>query len=114
MPEIPYVSANAASFAKVFESRFQKLPPIAGVIFVSVDAIPAPNGKTTQFLIRLGISKNLSEDVGWALIQQVMKDEIASGVMTITGSVHVGYAGACRDESSEDAHPSAKSENNGI
>lgn len=102
-----YVSANAAFFAREFEQRFQKLPAKAGIIFVSVDAVPAPEGKTTSFHIRLGITKNLTEDVGWALIQTVLRDEIKNGVAKITASVFVGFSGACSDKSLEGSDSSS-------
>lgn len=111
MNPVSYVSANAHAFARMFEDRFQKLPPNAGVIFVSVKAIPAPGGNVTEFEIRLGISKNLTEDIGWSLIQYVMKDEIAAKVITIRGSVYLGFSGACRDKSSEDVDSTAAAPN---
>jgi hypothetical protein len=107
--DVPYVSEEAAGFAREIERRFQSLPTMAGVVFVSVDALAAPGGKNVGFRVRLGISKKLTEDVGWALIQQVLKDEIASKVVDIQASVFTGFAGACRDQGFEDADSATKS-----
>lgn len=114
MRDVPYVSANAAKFAREIEERFLSLAPMAGVIFVDVTAKPIPGGETVGFHIRLGVSKNLSEDVGWALIQQVMRDEISSKVIDITGSVFTGFAGACRDQGPKDARPSTNPTNDSV
>jgi hypothetical protein len=112
--DVPYVSATAAKFAREIEERFLALAPIAGVIFVDVTAKPVSGGETVGFHIRLGVSKNLSEDVGWALIQQVMRDEISSKVIDISGSVFTGFAGACRDQGPKDAHSPKSAENDSV
>lgn len=114
MKDIPYVSDAAMQMAREIERRFQKLSPLAGVIFVGVTAKPVPGGETTGFEVRLGISRHLSEDVGWALIQQVLKDEIASKTVTITGSVYTGLPGAFRDESTESSHSVAGTPNDPV
>lgn len=108
MRDVPYVSEEAAGFAREIERRFQSLPAMAGVVFVGVDAIAAPGGKNVGFRVRLGISKRLTEDVGWALIQQVLKDEIAAKVIDIQASVFTGFAGECRDKGFEDADSDKK------
>lgn len=112
--DVPYVSNQAAQFAREIEQRFLKLKPEAGVVFASVNAKPVPGGKTIGFEVRLGISKNLSEDVGWALIQQVLKDEIVAGIVDISGSVFTGFAGACRDQGPENAHSPTKPANDRV
>lgn len=112
--ETSYVSEAASKMAREIEQRFQKLSVSAGVIFVGVTAKPMPGGKTTGFEIRLGISRHLTEDVGWALIQQVLKNEIASKTVTITGSVYTGLPGAFRDESIARPHSVAGTPNDPV
>ena len=114
MRDVPYVSEEAAKFAREIEQRFQALPKMAGVVFVSVDAQATPGGKSVGFHIRLGVSKKLTEDVGWALIQQVLKDEIAAKVIDIRASVFTGFAGACRDQGLEDADSTEKPAYDGV
>ncbi len=92
--------------AREFEKRFQALKEEAGIIFVSVDAVPAVKGLCTEFKILLGISKKHNASVGWAIIRHWMRNEIQAGTITITGSVFTGVSGACRDESAEGANPS--------
>jgi hypothetical protein len=104
MPQVPYASLDAVAKARSYEKRFQNLPEVAGVILVSVEATPALGGNSEGIQILLGISRRLSEDVGWALIQQVMREEIQSGLLRITAKVLVGVSGACRDESAESAN----------
>lgn len=111
MQAVPYVSTESAERARSFEKRFQALPEMAGVVFVSVDAQPIKGGQSNAFKILLGVSKRLHESVGWGLIQQVMKTEIEKGAYTITASVFTGVSGACRDESAEGAHPSSATAN---
>lgn len=106
MKEIPFVSAESAQKAREFEQRFQELDPGVGVIFVSVEALPAPKGLCKEFKILLGITKKLHSSVGWAIIRHWMREEIQSGEITITGGVFTGVSGACRDESAKGANPS--------
>ena len=106
MREIPFVSAESREKAREFEKRFQGLDKGVGVIFVSVDAVPAVKGLCTEFKILLGITKKLDASVGWAILRHWMRDEIQTGAITITGSVFTGVSGACRDESAEGANPS--------
>lgn len=87
---------------------------MAGVVFISVAAQVAPGGKNVGFDVRLGVSKKLTEDVGWALIQQVLKDEIAAKVIDIRASVFTGFAGACRDQGPEDVDSTQKSAHDSV
>lgn len=106
MPEVPFVTKESAKKARDFERRFQLVRGDAGIVFVSVQAMPVIRGVSTEFRVILGISRKWNESVGWALIQQVLHEEIKTGAITITGSVFTGVSGACRDESAEGAHPS--------
>lgn len=114
VPTIPYVSEQSASNAEMIERRFQDLPPIAGVIFVGVSARPIIGGNCSHFIVRLGLSKRVSEDIGIALINQVLEKELKLGTITVSASVYRGFTGACRDESLEKSNPSSPAANDSV
>lgn len=93
MNDIPYVSDEAAAVAREMESRIQRLPPEAGVLFVGVEVAPAPGGKSNRFTVRLGIHRRLEESTGLALVKKVLEQELNRGEQ-ISVSVFRGVAGA--------------------
>jgi hypothetical protein len=101
-----YVGEEAAAQARDIEQRFAHLPPEAGILFVSVGPQPTEDGKTVEFFIRLGIQRSLTEGAGRALVQQVLEQEIQSGLKVYAG-VYRGVSGACRDDGSAAARPTA-------
>lgn len=93
-----YVNAESLAKAREMEARFATLAPAAGVLFVTVDPTPADLGQASEFTVRLGMTRTLSEGAGRALIRQVLKKEIDSGLKILAG-VYVGRPGACREDS---------------
>lgn len=109
MLETAYVSEDAAALARAYEKRFQALPELAGIVFISVSAKPVVGGEPKSFQILLGLSRRLDESVGWALIRQTMQDVIEMGKINISAKVFRGVSGACRDESAEGPHQDSTS-----
>jgi hypothetical protein len=107
MPEVPYVSETAAEKARELESRFLTLPPEAGVLFVAIHAVPALGGKTEEFDVRLGISRQFEEGTGLAIIKKVLEDDLASGDIRVSAAVYRGVRGAGCDEDSSRSHQPA-------
>lgn len=97
-----YVNPESAVRAREWEQRFQKLPPEGGIIFVGVEAEPIEGGKSDTYNVRLGLSARLETGTGYAIIQDVLKDQM--GNFTIRASVYRGAPGACRDEHPSKAH----------
>jgi hypothetical protein len=95
--QVPYVSEEAVKQARVFEARLQALPSQAGVLFVSVKAVPVVGGKATSFHVELGLSKTVGEGVGIPLVKKVFEEEIEAG-MQFTAYCREGVLGSCRDE----------------
>lgn len=104
MEPVPYVNERAAEAVSEFEGRFQRLQASAGVLFVSISAEPVEGGDSHAFFIRLGLTKNLTRDAGWAIIQSVLKRELEAG-LKVHASVFIGIAGAAHDSRHAGAHP---------
>ncbi len=104
MTEIPYVSDKANAVARWMEKRLQEAAPSAGILFVSVRAVPVKGGKATAFDIRLGIVRSLEERTGMILIEHLFREEIKAGI-AINAAVYRGVRGAARDESDATPHP---------
>lgn len=88
--DTPYVSLDAAWRAKEFEDRFLKLPPGAGVLFVSVEAMPIVGGDSKIYEIKLGLSRWHDGSAGKHIIQQVMQKELAERQYEIRGTTFRG------------------------
>lgn len=89
-----YVGAEAATKARDYERRIQKLSPNAGVLFVSVQATPAEDGNSGTFEVCLGVKRGMK--AGVALVQFTFRDEINEGVKFLV-SAYQGVSGATRD-----------------
>jgi hypothetical protein len=101
---VPYVSREAANLAEEWETRFQVLPPQAGVIFVSIRAVPAEGGACRAFWVRLGVATRIEQSTGLSLIKHVLAEEIASGKYEIQGAVYGGVRCAGSSSPRPDAH----------
>jgi hypothetical protein len=99
-----YVSEDAKKVVEYIESRLRILPPAAGILFISVQAVPAPRGEVTTFEVRIGMSKNFDEETGMAIIKTVFQKEIESNVFVLHASVYRGIPGAASDKGHEGAH----------
>lgn len=95
---IAYVSDEALKTALEIEQRFQRLPASAGLLFVSVEPVPSPTGKTREFRVEVGLSRRFDKSVGEALVMDVFNRFFIDDF-----SIHLhvvrGVAGACRDPS---------------
>lgn len=96
-----YVSEEAVAQAKGMERKFQLLKPEAGVIFVSVRAVPTTDGRCRYFEVRLGMTKRIGESTGRSLVKHVLDEEIDSG-LTILANVYSGICGAAHDAGDEE------------
>lgn len=92
MNEIGYVSAQAVDLAKSWEQRFISLQPAAGVLFVGIRPVPASGGVVKEFLICIGLRKNIPEDTGLALGRHVLQDQLQN--YRLTFQVFRGIPGA--------------------
>jgi len=99
--EVPYVNEKAALLVRELEGKFRALSSSVGVIFISINATPVEGGASHEFFIRLGLSKKLSRDAGEALIQSVLRVELAAG-LKVRSDVHLGVSGAAYDDSSDE------------
>ena len=98
-----YVSAPAAAQARSFEKRLQQLSPDAGILFVGVLAVPAEDGDSKRFEVRLGVRKAMM--AGVALVQFTFREEIEQGLQFLV-STYQGVSGAARDyDGDEEAGP---------
>lgn len=95
---VPYVNERVAAMIAEIENRFRSLPPNAGVLFVSVGAVPVEGGNSPELWVRLGLTKNLSRDVGELIVQKVLENELASNLKVRT-VVYLGVPGAAHDSS---------------
>lgn len=99
---VPYVNSAAIMTAVTWESRFQHLPPAAGVIFISIRPVPVEQGECTIFEVRLGLVSTLGESTGVSLIKHVLAEEIASGRYEIKVAVYRGVRCAGEPSSGPD------------
>lgn len=100
-----YVSEDAAQVVKYLEKKFQSVSELAGVIFISVQAVPAPKGEVDSYIVRLGISKKFEEATGMALLKSVLHDEIERKAFNLSASIYRGVSGAASDKGDEGPHP---------
>ena len=97
-----YVSDDAIAKAREIEARFAALPESSGVLFISVAAMPAEDGESRCFLLRIGLRRNLTELTGRALVQHLCAAELDKGYF-FTTDIILGVSGPCRDFSSPTA-----------
>ncbi len=101
-----YVSEKSLELALRMERKLSSLPPSAGVLFVAVQAQPEEGGESKEFFIRLGMVKSLTERTGKALVEQVLAEEMRSGLKIFAG-VYRGVPGTCRDDGAPSARPAS-------
>jgi hypothetical protein len=90
-----YVGDAAGVQAKSFEKRLQGLKPEAGILFVSVKAVPTKDGNCKSFEVRLGVHRGIGESAGVALVRFTFRDEIERGLKFLV-SAYQGVSGAAR------------------
>lgn len=99
-----YVSEYSHRLAREMEARLAALPASSGILFVCVQAGPSEDGVSTEFHVRLGISRSFGVETGRALVKKMFEPEAASGLKILVG-VYRGVLGACRDDSTSTASP---------
>lgn len=104
MNPVPYVSDKANEVARWMERRLQEVNKDGGIIFIGVKAVPALNGDSTIFEVRLGIDRQMEEDTGMAVIKSVFDEQIKNNVLNINAAVFRGVRGAA-SSSDEEARP---------
>ena len=100
-----FVKDEANQRAMAMELKLSSLPPSAGVLFVSVKAVPSTNGGGVEFHVRLGISRKFTEETGRGLLRKVLEIERFGGLKLFT-AVYRGVSGACRDDGTTTTGPS--------
>jgi hypothetical protein len=105
MNPVPYVDEKANEIARWMERRLQEVSPLAGIIFVSVKAVPVLKGNSNAFEVRLGLDREMEEGTGVAVIQNTFKEQIQQGLVTINAAVFRGIRGAASNAGDEEAHP---------
>lgn len=102
-----YVSEVSAATARWYAKRLQDLPAEAGIIFVSVAAIPVDNGLSNVFDVTLGMTQGFDPSLGVSLVKKVFDAEIKNGIAffrSVTSTV--GVSGAAHDRGDQsDARP---------
>jgi hypothetical protein len=88
------------------EQKFARLPETAGVLFVSVQPQAVEEGHASEFFLRLGLARHLTEGTGKALVQQLLAEEMRSGLKIFAG-IYRGVSGTCRDDGTPPARPTA-------
>jgi hypothetical protein len=102
MIETPYIDEVSAERAQEWERRFQQLPPDAGVIFISITAVPELGGDCHAYEVRLGINREFKGTAnGILIVQHVLAEEIASGRYRIHATAHRGVSGSARFKSGQ-------------
>lgn len=95
-----YVSAEAASRALLYVSKFQALPASAGVLFICVVPVSAEGGVTKTYDVVIGMGNPFEPDLGCALVYKVLERELSSGEMLLREVTSVlGYPGAANSGS---------------
>lgn len=98
MSEIPYVSEGAALLAREWEKRFQALPSVAGIIFVSIRPRPALRGQVRSFDVRVGVLQKIAEGLGVAVAKTTLEKELSSGLYDFYFEAWSGLACAAHHE----------------
>jgi hypothetical protein len=100
-----YVSEAAKTQARAMERKFQFLKPDAGLIFISVQAVPAESGRCRVFEVRLGVTRQIGESTGKSLVRYVLQEEMETRDIVIRASVYPGISGAAHDAGDEESRP---------
>jgi hypothetical protein len=103
---VRFVTDEALQKALLMEQKLASLSPKAGIIFVSVQPQPVEGGDSEEFFVRLGLARHLTERTGKALVQQVLAEEMKSGLKIFAG-VYRGVSGTCRDDGTSSSHPAS-------
>lgn len=90
MEPIEYVREEHNNRAIDIEKAFKNLSPIAGVLFISVKAVPSLDNSVSKFRLCLGIKKELQEATGIALIKHVVLDKLNLDLTLFSYEVHRG------------------------
>jgi hypothetical protein len=105
LASVEFVNDEADKRARAMERKFSILPANAGVLFVSIKAMPSSSGGGAEFHVRLGIARHLTEDTGRSLIRKVLEAERFAGLKMFV-AVYRGVSGACRDDGTTTIGPS--------
>jgi hypothetical protein len=105
MNSVPYVSEKALEVARWMERRLAEVNKMAGFLFVSVKAVPAPKGLVNAFEVRIGIDKKMEEDTGVAVVKHTFDELIKGGAVSISVAVYRGIRGAASSSDNEEASP---------
>lgn len=76
---VPYVGIASGSMALAARSKLQDADKNAGIIFVSVKAIPVVGGDTRDLNVVLGLRDDLDPSVGPFIVGSILKKEIEEG-----------------------------------
>lgn len=77
MELVHYVKDDDAKTAKGMEEKLLKLPIDSGVLFVGVAIDPAKS--PTQFIVRVGCSRDVDPRMIPTLVQVTLREEVQSG-----------------------------------
>ena len=90
-----YVSDKAASWARELSQRFRDLPEGAGILFISVRAVPVEDGNSKAIDICLGMEQHLDHKLGISIVQKVLEKELnEQRIILRTVDVFSGIPGA--------------------
>jgi len=103
---VSYVNEKAASRVADMERKLLRLSSGAGILFISVSAVPEETGDSKVFFVRLGLIKSLTKDAGDHMVRTALAEDIARGAIIQTG-IYLGIRGAAGDESDEGAGPAS-------
>ena len=101
LASMDYVSDASGEQARVIEKKLQELRPEAGILFVSVRAVPCSMGKCDTFEVRLGVTKQTGESTGRALVRWALHEEIEVKRLSILANVYPGISGAARGNTND-------------
>jgi hypothetical protein len=92
MNDVPYVSDYASRLAATWTSRFSALPSASGIVFVSIQALPAERGLVTAFDVTLGFEKEWGDTAAVSLAKHVLADVLEEGKFTLNISALRGVS----------------------
>lgn len=85
---VSFVSSVLNDKCRELETKFAKLTPMSGVLFVSVSGIPSEKGGDTMS-ITLGVSRTITKEAGMALVESMIVKELGdkykASVMVVRG-----------------------------
>lgn len=95
---IEYVQDQYAKKAREMEEVLAKLPPEAGIVFVSVKALPDKFGQSKGYTVTVGVSRKFDPATGIAIAKRVLADYVL-GSSSLLVNAFCGSPGSCRDPS---------------